>query len=423
MKAGIYLLLFVSVVLAIISCDTSNNIESPDKNFFVKFYGDDGDQTGVDMIVLSNGNYLLLGTSVLTTFSGQQKRIFLVETNAEGKIIWQKHLGGMNDIARDMEPTSDGNFIILAEDQTSSSNFNVKLIKITPGGEKIDSTVYGTPLNDFPQTVTSLLDGGYIVTGSTQYDITNPPDPTIISNIFHFRFDSNLDKFPNWYEVYGNTDRYDAATKAIQESNTVFYVFSYSNREHNGRPPGKVNLQYYAIEGGAIPQNVSYLGDFDQDTRSAFAMRVPQELGGGFFLLGTQTSITGAITLHVSKLRPDLEFNPTDDEQLDQEVPIPNTILQAVSAAPSIKGAPQGYLLLANEFRNIGATNIWLTKIDQSGFLIWSVSLGSEEENDTAAAVTELPDGKILVLGTIGLGDNQSKMALFKLNSAGRLQD
>jgi hypothetical protein len=38
-----------------------------------------------------------------------------------------------------------------------------------------------------------------------------------------------------------------------------------------------------------------------------------------------------------------------------------------------------------------------------------------------AAAVTELPDGKVVVLGTMGLADNQFKIAFIKLNRSGQL--
>jgi hypothetical protein len=117
-----------------------------------------------------------------------------------------------------------------------------------------------------------------------------------------------------------------------------------------------------------------------------------------------------------------LKFTPTDDKQLDEEINIIQRPLEAVSATASLS-TPQGYLLLAEESRNLGTKNISLSKIDQSGIVIWSVSLGSEEENDEAAAVVELADGKILVLGTVELGDNQSKMALFKLNQTGKLHE
>ena len=80
-----------------------------------------------------------------------------------------------------------------------------------------------------------------------------------------------------------------------------------------------------------------------------------------------------------------------------------------------------GFLILANEVRSTGATNSWLTKVDQTGDPLWSATFGSEAEDDTGAAVIELPDGKIAILATMGLADNQFKMALIKVNREGKL--
>jgi hypothetical protein len=162
------------------------------------------------------------------------------------------------------------------------------------------------------------------------------------------------------------------------------------------------------------------LGDVNFDTRSSFVCEVPTELGGGILLVGTANRAPGDFSIHVSALKTPLGFT-SQDEGIDAEILIGTVRLEAVSAAPSIRQS-SGYLLLANEERTLG-TNIWLTKIDQSGRVLWSTSLGSERENDRAAAVRELSDGRIVVLGTVGIADNQSKMALFKLNSNGRLQE
>jgi hypothetical protein len=423
MTRTVFAVVYTLFLWIIAGCDTASNVDDPQVNYFVKYYGEDGNQTGVDMIVLSDGSFLLLGNSEFNT--NGIKRIYLVKADSRGEVIWQKKLGGISDVAKDLEAASDGTFIILAEDEKLTDNFNAKLIRIASDGSVIDSVVYGSPKNDFPQTVTPLLDGGFIITGSTQYDTTknfNPTDPNAYSNIFHYRCNASLTfDVANWYELYGAADRYDAGSKVIQNGSS-FYVFGYSDAEHGSWPAGKLHLQYYAIESGGVPKSkIGYLGDFNQSTRSPYVMQVPAELGGGFFLIGTETKSTGAVSLHVSKLRAPLQFNPANDELLDQEISVTAKTLEAVSAEASLT-APQGYLLLANENRSLGS-NIWLTKIDQSGATKWSISLGSETGDDKAAVVKELPNGKIMVMGTVELGDNQTKMALFKLNSDGRLQD
>jgi hypothetical protein len=404
------------------SCDTSGNVESPEENFFLKMYGEDGDQRGVDLIILGDGSALLLGN----TQTDDMTRIYLVKVDQYGNKVWEKKYGEKDKVtvAKDIEPMAGG-FAILATVQTQTRGTDAKLIRINESGIAMDSVLYGYDQNDDAQSLTPLLDNGFIITGSTTRDTTkqdpqNPQiDPNAYSNIFHYRCNSTLSFDQNWYELYGALGKFDFGTKVIQNASNRFYVFGYSDLSNQS---GKMNLQYYSLSAEGIPSNnVSLLGDINFDTRSSFVCEIPTELGGGILLIGTTNRAPGDFSLHVSTLKTPLRFNPGDDEGIDAEILIGTARLQAVSAAPSLHQT-SGYLLLANEERTLG-TNIWLTKIDQSGRVLWSASLGSERENDTAAAVKELPDGKILVLGTVGIADNQTKMALFKLNSSGRLQE
>jgi hypothetical protein len=414
--------LAVTVIL-LIGCDNSGNVDDPDKTAFVKYYGMDGDQSAVDMLMLADGSVLLLGNTRTAT----TKRIYLVKVDQLGNLIWEKKLGGTADVSVDIEPITEDRFAILSRVEDVVSDHDFKLIVVNDRGDKIDSVVNGyVGKNDNPHAVTPLGDGGFIITGATQYDPTgfNPTDPEMYANIFHFRCDERLDfNYPVWEKLYGSPQTFDESVKVFEEGSNGFYVFGYSNQPHSQNLSGKNNLLYYSIAtNGNAADQPGYTGDFQENTRLDYVTRAPIEFGGGFFQVGTRTNGNGTISLQISKLRPNLTFT-SEDEQLNEEISILSRPMQAVSATGSVTSAPQGYLLLADETRSLGTKNIALTKIDQQGRVIWSVSLGSEEENDEAAAVTELADGRILVLGTVGVGDNQSKMALFKLNSTGRLHD
>lgn len=413
-------IVIISIFFLVTSCDTDSNVELPDRNFFLRMYGGDGDQWGTDFIALDDGTFLLLGNTRL----GNATRMYLVKSDSEGKIIWEKKYGELGGVtlSKDIDQISGG-FAILGTVETPSNGTDVKLIRIDNDGVPVDSTVYGYDKNDDAQSLTSLTDGGFIITGSTKRDLTIqdpsdvPIDPDAFSNIFHYRCNSDLVFNEDWYEFYGALGKFDFGSRVIEYANR-FYVFGHSDVANQ---TGKLNPCYYSINAEGISSTVGTLGDNNMDTRTSFVCELPPELGGNLLLIGTTTRSPGDITFHVSTLRTPLRFNPGDDEGIDTDIVIGNTTLEAVSAAPSLV-EPKGYLLLGNEGRTLG-TNIWLTKIDQSARVLWSVSLGSERENDRAAAVKELPDGKIVVLGTLGVADNQTKMALFKLNSAGRLQE
>lgn len=411
------------LVSLLFSCDTDRSVDPTSKDYFVKYYGGNGNQYGVDMIQTDDGNFLLLGNWEIDRL---ERRIYLVKVDQEGKILWEKKLGTDRENAKDIERTLDGNYIILSEN-SSAGNSNVKLIRIRPDGSKIDSSFYGYEKNEIPETVTPLLDGGFIVTGATAYDtafIVNPgPDGSDVSDVFHYRCADNLIfSKTNWSEQYGN-GTYDVGIKVIQQAPDLFYVFGASNVYQDEQSTGKINLLYYQIDADGSNGDVKRLGDPNTDTQCSFVMNVPANLGGGLFLVGTESTPAGVANLHVTKLRTPLVFKPADDELFDRSISIGLRKLASVSACAVVTGQ-QGYLVVANEELGDGTTNIWLTKIDHvTGSVLWSSTFGTVEENDSGASVRELPDGKILMLGTIGLVNNQTKMTLMKLNSRGQLRN
>lgn len=434
--------------LTIIACDRSDNVEDPDLNYFIKYYGGVGNQYGVDMLALDDGSFLLLGNYSEST---SKSDIYMLRVDAEGEVIWEKrfseHIDDSEELdnehistALDIEPTSDGNFIVLADYQADiGSPTNIKLLKISPDGSLLDSVKFGSNYfdeqrntHDHGHTVTPLTDGGFIVSGTTQFtdqwsSSTNPgSDP---GDTFNYRFDANLDLWGSeWGPVtpgFGaqESDEFDVAVKTLEVGNK-FYVFGYTNANlSNNNPNGRLGLFYFERGASGSLGDVYYPGNVlnVNDTKIHFAKQVPAELGAGFIVIGTSQSNIGLSEIFVAQFRNSLSFAPPlgNDATIYRTLPLQRNI-SGVAATSSITGS-YGYLVLGNEVRSTGATNFWLTKVDQGGNVVWSTTFGSEAEDDFGAAVTELPDGKIVVIGTMGLADNQFKMALIKMNPRGEL--
>lgn len=418
-------------LLAQYGCDTAENVEDPDLHYFVKYYGGDGDQHGVDMLALEDGTFLLLGNYSETVFTN----IYLVKVDSEGEVLWERRIrgvGGTNGTtiwnAKDLERTDDGNFVVVADFQSNiGSQTDVKLFKISPDGVPLDSVVYSTPANDYSHSVTPLREGGFLVSGVTEftatYNLANEPDPDL-GDVFNFRVDANLDlPADDWSPVTnGFSANLDGAVKAVQPTDTSFYVFGYTNSTLTGdlNEEARLGLFYFYRQASGSLGRVYYPGNAvaGEDTEISYVGSLPVELGGGYLVVGTSIDDLDVSEIFVARMRPVLTFMLREND-----VTLYNTIslgrnIRGVSAAPSLTGE-FGYLILGNEVRSTG-TNIWLSKISQSGQVLWSTTLGSEAENDYGAAVTQLSDGKIVILGTIGLADNQQKMALIKINSGGK---
>ena len=422
--SGKFAVLFLLGLTFVFSCDTANNVEDPDLDYFVKFYGGDGDQFATDMLVLNDGSFLLLGSSSVNDL---QSSIYVVRVNAEGDVMWEKTFEGGFSVAKDVEPTVDGNFIILADHMASGVNhFDVQLMKISPTGDLLASTTKGTPAHEHSHTVTSLVLGDFIVSGTSEFTSTwvNPNDPNPdLGDVFNYRFSPGLDELPSngWSpSIHGWGSNLDVAVKTMEISNKLFYVFGYTNSSFEGHnPEERLGLFYFSRDstGGTI--NASFATSSTDNTQINLVERVPSELGGGFVAIGSSTDEFGFSTPVLARLRESLTFDPKgNDVPLFREIPFGRNI-SGIRGAPSLIGE-YGFLILGNERRSIG-TNFWLSKIDQSGTVIWSASFGSEGEDDSAASLVQLPDGKIVILGTIGMPDSQYKMALIKINPRGQL--
>lgn len=427
-----FLLLFFFGSLCFIfsACDTESNTEDPDLNYFVKYYGSDGNQYGVDMAVMPDGSFLLLGNYAQSNVDSD---IYLLRVDEIGDILWESRIGGnpaANEIweAKDVEPTNDGNFIILLDFQkVSTAQRDLKLLKISPEGTVLDSVSFGTAANDFSRSVTPLQDGGFIVSGTTEftstYGLANVTDPDL-GDIFNYRFDQSLNQFSNndWSPITpGFGGRQDVAVRTVQRGLNEFHVFGYSNIDLLGTNANKrLGLFYFKRNGSGTESNPYFPGNWPDPVQVNYVHPMQGALGDGVLAVGTSQDPSGKSKIFLSRMRSALTFERFEFDILDYEDIDIDRNIRGVSAASSTSG-DLGFLILANEVRSTGATNFWLTKVDKTLSLVWSTTFGSEAEDDTGAAVIELPDWKIAILGTMGLADNQFKMALIKVNREGKL--
>src|SRR6187455_3454161 len=84
----------------LLSCDTANNVEPIYEEYFTKYYGEDGEQEGVDIVRNADGSMILLGNSLSQT---DPISPFIVKTDAIGNVLWQRVFNTDDEIAVDIE--------------------------------------------------------------------------------------------------------------------------------------------------------------------------------------------------------------------------------------------------------------------------------------------------------------------------------
>jgi hypothetical protein len=418
---------FIATVLALVSmlamqaCDTASDFDQPDTDYFLKYYGNTtASQKGVDMIVNDDGSIVIVGESE----TGGVRKIYFLKVDAMGKVVTEKYFSGPSEQVKGIEPLGNDEYIIAADSLAGPGNFDVKLIMINGAGVVLDSIRHKTANNDLIKSITVSSTGEIIVAGATF--------PTIDKSEFMiYRFlrgPLRLDN--NWlFSVPNYNANVNVVAKVVETVPTTgemprFLAIAYSNSGlTEDQPPQETILPaYFGLTQNGDPDGFGgFSGSVnlgDTEINSGIAIRGADE---GYFVTGA-TRGAGNTGLFICKMRKDLTFVPADNNSVEIYSKVNPSGANSISGIAGISSTflPLGYLVVGNDVASSGNSNIWLSKIDYSGQIAWSARFGSEQGSDTAAAIAELPDGKILILGTVELGDNQRKLTLMKLNSKGQ---
>lgn len=413
-------------------CDSTSTIEDPNKSYFIKFYGRDGDQTGQDMVVLPDGTFILFGTTT-PSGSNQQSQWYLVKTDTRGTVMWEKKFGGpFNEEASDIELTNDGRLVIVGNSFKSPTDRDIFIMTLTLDGVKIDSTRVGFKNSanqdtDEDALSVSLTNDGFIVAGSSNNtDIKPNPVANDLRDAIHIRFYNNLLPYPN---TWGKTDgpgTYDAALKVIEISPSQYYVFGYSNKVVPGHAKPDFNYWIFGLGVNGDPNTADlFIGDINDDEKLSSVSIAPLQSGDGYFLGGitVQSGATGVSDIYVSRLRKGLTFSSSDYQfQKPLSVRLGTKLPEKTSVFASLQS---GFYVLANENSFNNDQNWILTKVNNDGSIAWTLPIVFGGEGlDTCGSVQELPDGRIVLIGTMRTGQpdvGEYKMALIKVNKEGKL--
>lgn len=430
MNKGVRTWWVVVFIAGCCSCDTGGNFDTPDEDYFIKYYGTSGNQFGVDMVVETDGTIVAVGRSELNT----SKRIYFLRIDSKGQVLSQTTLGSTTEEVKDIEPSGDGNYIVLSlfTRTDGGENLDVKLIKVSPLGVPLDSGTYGIayPYNDYASSVTPLVSGGYVVAGRAE-NVTEKANPSSanpdLGDFFLFKFDADLNPVAGnnvWISRSGSGAT-DGAVKYFELQNGRGICFGYSKMTGSANPRGNQLLAYTETDAlglGSAFQVFNPSGVVNNSNTTVTSVSKTPSFNPGYFITGVSVNSLGISQLFICKLKGTLTYSDNDVELYNTLSPTGAAQLTGVSATTSAV-APQGFLIAGNDLQQLGTRNIWLTRIDFSGKELWSVSFGSDQGDDEVGAVTELANGKILVLGTVELGDNKKKLTLIKLNSKGQLKN
>ncbi|HMJ68438.1 MAG TPA: hypothetical protein VK508_06070 [Cyclobacteriaceae bacterium] len=422
-------ILTIPVVVAMIvfqSCDSRINIDEPQQ--FYKYIGSDGDQESVDLVVDAANNIYILGK---TSSVSNGDQLYVVKTSPKGEVVWEKVFGDPGqEIPKDIELASNGDLVLVAERvDIATGEQDFVIYRLNSG----NGSVIGTPTTggypgvvDYVNTITESSDGFLVCS----YSDNGPYKDGSV-----FRYDASLKMYPSniWPEKVDIKDAsggYDIIpVKAVQVGPDLFYTFCYSNSKLLGDQIADYNFFIHVSNqfNGGKNDLVIPSADPLSDERLTSVSAIPAAAGSGFIMAG-YTSSSGQQELYLIKVVQDLEFSSSDPNSFLQ-VP-PRTIQTSLSPIAPTKASvfpskSSGFLVLGN-LNSEGNENMFLMKVDNLLAEAWSAPqvLGGQG-NDMAGAVTETSNGRILICGTMVLGDviGQKKVVLMNLSPNGMFGD
>ena len=244
--------------------------------------------------------------------------------------------------------------------------------------ETLWTRTYGYAYNDAGYDVKQTSDGGFIIVGSTNYDIYE-------EDVYLIKTDANGDTV--WIENYGWWDSYSHAHE-VQQTFDGGYVIAVEINIHNPVILKDVWLIKTNASGAMLWQQL-YGMDYNQG-----AFSIQQTADSGYIVAGYTCSDFQPDSLDIWLLKTDTNGDTVWTKTYGG---VANDVAYSVKQT-----ADEGYIVAGNTFSfgdgTPDASNIYLIKTDSLGDTLWTRTYGGFG-SDSAYSVLQTSDSGYIVLG------------------------
>ena len=145
-----------------------------------KTMGGSGNEWGSHLFITADNGYFIAGRTDSSGAGSYDN--WLIKTDENGNIIWQKTLGGRgSEWLGFMIQTSDGGYASIGYTSDASfTDFDMQLIKLDENGNEVWSQTYDSKNLDMGHGVCQCSDGGYMLTGLTTESWTSEYDMLLV---------------------------------------------------------------------------------------------------------------------------------------------------------------------------------------------------------------------------------------------------
>ncbi len=249
-----------------------------------KTYGGSESDSFSTMLATSDGGYLLAGSSVSNS-SGEKSEssrgssdFWIIKVNSDGVKMWDKTYGGTAfDALSTILPTADGGFLVagwsnsnISNEKTVNSRGDVDywIMKINSSGVKLWDKTFGGNNTDALQTVSPTTDGGFLLGGWSSSTISGEKTEGNRGGNDYWIVKVTSDGTKQWDKTFGGTSE-DILVNICQTSDGGFLLGGYSSsnasNEKNENSRGLSDFWVVKINANGVKQWDKIYGGVDKD--------------------------------------------------------------------------------------------------------------------------------------------------------------
>ncbi len=316
-----------------------------------------------------------------------KKDLWAIKTNKRGLIEWEKTFGGQdNDEGYDVIATSDGGFLFIGYTWSFGNSQQIYLIKTNYNGDLIWEKTYGGIMWEVGNAVVELKDGGYAIAGYTN----SPGLSSGNTDILLLKIDPNGDLV--WQKAYGNLlfPNHELAYDIIQIEDGGFIVVGARDRYSEG---SFNSLVLRLNEKGDLIWEKEFIGE-GQTSEKIFNITKSSE--GSFFLCASTNSLSSPNIYQPKIIKIDISGNIAWQRTYKSN----SRDYHHFKAASTQSGETIIVGTSINKPVDQDREDAFLTKINSFGDIVWSLPYGSSDNDDWGWSVTTTEEENIIFVGS-----------------------
>jgi hypothetical protein len=331
--------------------------------------------------------------------------VWVLKIDGKGEISWIKSMGGsLNDYAYSIQQTNEGGYIMAGYSYSNNGDVSGNhggcdawVVKLNSSGSISWRKCLGGSGDDYAYSIQQTSEGGYIVAGSS---FSN--SGVVTGN--HGGGDAWIVKLNDsgsisWNKSLGGSG--DDYAKGIQQTSDGGYIVSntsYSNSGDVTGNHGKYDVWIVKLNDSGVISWSKCLGGSGSD----YANGIQKTSDGGYFIVGYSDSLDGDVSgnhgLHDGWI---VKLN--DSGSISWSKSLGGSGDDYANGIQ--KTSEGGYIIAGNSSSNDGDVagshgldDGWVVKLDSSGAISWTKCLGGND-NDIAFCIQQTSDGGYIAAG------------------------